>query len=282
VTVPGPGEDRELRDATALVYVTDLERPEIDASDAHHLLEVLRVTGDEPVAVSDGRGSYRMCSLVVDDAGLSRPGLPKSGPSRSGPSRSGPPRSGRPSRSRSRDAHLLPSGAIRTLVAPDVPVTIGFGLPKGDRAEWTIQKLTEIGVDVIVPLLTDRTVVRLDSAECARRGDRFRRVGREASAQSRRVHLPEILDPVRLTELPDAIASIATFAEPGGAPVESGISTVLVGPEGGWSTAELARGTRTVHFADHVLRAETAAIAAAVLLCALRSGIVASPGDRHS
>jgi 16S rRNA (uracil1498-N3)-methyltransferase len=159
-------------------------------------------------------------------------------------------------------------------------VTIGFGVPKGDRAEWTIQKLTEIGVDVIVPLLTDRTVVRLDGAECARRGDRFRRVGREASAQSRRVHLPEILDPTRLTALSGAIASNAAFAEPGGGPIERGISTILVGPEGGWSTGELAAGTRTVHFADHVLRAETAAIAAAVLLCAMRSGIVAAPGDR--
>ncbi len=65
------------------------------------------------------------------------------------------------------------------------------------------------------------------------------------------------------------------FAEPGGAPVTGSLDWVLVGPEGGWTPAELDLAEATVDLGPHVYRAETAAIAAGVLMAALRSGTIA-------
>ena len=158
--------DRALRDAVALVFVDDLSVPQLAATDTHHLTEVLRVGAGESVAVSDGRGSFRLCTAVIehDDPEGDRPSRPRRQQRRGG-----------------RQLTLSLDGPIVTLPSPTPTITVGFGIPKGDRAEWTIQKLTEIGVDVIVPLLTDRTVVRLDPQEAPRRGERFRRVAREAA-----------------------------------------------------------------------------------------------------
>ncbi len=172
---------------------------------------------------------------------------------------------------------LVPTGALVEIPAPSPSITVGFGIPKGDRAEWIIAKLTELGVDRIVPLLTDRTVVRLDATERIHRGDRFRRVAKEAAAQCRRVHLPTIFDPCTLDSMPEPVREIAVIAEPGGGPPGES-TTILVGPEGGWSDRELALDFPKTALSDHILRAETAAVTAAVLMCAARSGIATLSG----
>lgn len=249
----------ELRDAVALVFVDDLERPELAESDAHHLVEVLRVTPDESIAVSDGRGSYRMCTLSATTSDTTKRGGRKR------------------DRIRASDVALGVVGPPCSVPPHTDPVRIGFAIPKGDRAEWIVQKLTELGVDVIVPMLTERTVVRLDPNELARRGARFRRIGREAAAQSRRVRLPEILDPTTFDALAPEIVAGAVLADPDGGPLKAGTATIFVGPEGGWSDAELTCGFERVRIADHVLRAETAAVAAAVLLGAARGSVVTLP-----
>ena len=254
--------DRALRDAVALVFVDDLTAPQLAANDAHHLAEVLRVQAGELIAVGDGRGSFRMCAAAIqpDD-----------------PEGDRAPRPRRQHRRGPRQLTLSLEGAIVTLPPLAPAITVGFGIPKGDRAEWTVQKLTELGVDVIVPLLTDRTVVRLDAPEANRRGERFRRVAREAASQCRRVYLPEVLDPCRFEDLPAAIVDGAVLAEPGAGAIGRA-STVLVGPEGGWSSDELARGLPTVALSTQILRAETAAIVAGALLCASRAGIAELSG----
>jgi 16S rRNA (uracil1498-N3)-methyltransferase len=250
--------ERELREAVALVFVEDLERPQLTEADAHHLVEVLRVSPNESIAASDGGGAYRMCTLGGTEDLAAATG-----------------RSRRKGRSRARASSLRTVGPVKSEPAPVERVTVGFAIPKGDRAEWIVQKLTELGVDVIVPLLTDRTVVRLEADDLLRRGERYRRVGREAAAQCRRVRLPEIFDPTKLSTLPMDLATAAVLAEPGARPIPSGTTAILVGPEGGWSDAELARGFDTVEIAEHVLRAETAAVTSAVLLTAARTGTVA-------
>ena len=160
--------------------------------------------------------------------------------------------------------HIEPEPAFR--------VTVGFGMQKGDRPELTVQKLTELGVDVIVPLLTERTVVRLDARSASLRLERLERVAREAAAQSRRVRLPEVLAPLDLkaacTRFPEA-----HFAEIDGAVFSEDVRCVFVGPEGGWTEQELALHRRHVDLNDAVLRAETAAIAAGVLLCSYRARV---------
>lgn len=158
---------------------------------------------------------------------------------------------------------------------PAPAVTVAFAVVKGQRPEWAVQKLTEIGVDRIVPLLTARSVVRWPPGEAGRQVARLRRVAREAAVQSRRLWLPVI----------EGVTPVAALAaEPGavlahfdGDPPSLDRPVVLVGPEGGWDDAELAAAPGRVGLGPSVLRAETAAMVAGTLLCALRARVV-TPG----
>lgn len=158
---------------------------------------------------------------------------------------------------------------------------MAFAPAKGDRAEWVVQKLTEIGVDDIVVVRAARSVVRWEGGREGAALGRLRRVAAEAMNQSRRVWLPDVRGPVALHALAsDAAASITrapgamALAEPGGAPFGASTTGIAVGPEGGWSEEELALGWPTVSLGDGVLRSETAAVVAAVLLSAQRAGTV--------
>jgi 16S rRNA (uracil1498-N3)-methyltransferase len=255
--VDGPAVDASpadvLRAAEALVYLEDLDELVVDVDDAHHLVDVLRLSMGARVIAGDGAGSWRCCR--VRDMS-------------------------RAARGRQASVGLEPDGPIVSEPAPRAPVAIGFSVMKGERAEWTVQKLSELGVDTIVPLVSERTVVRLDEASARRRGERFRRIAREASAQSRRVRLPEVRDPVALADLMEEVPLFAespaqvVFAEPGGGPLPRGTTMILTGPEGGWAPEEVASGWPRVDLGPQILRAETAAIVAGTILVALRSEIV--------
>ena len=149
---------------------------------------------------------------------------------------------------------------------------MAFGLVKGERPEWAVQKLTEVGVDVIVPMAADRSVVRWDATKAARQHDRLGTIAREAAMQCRRAWLPEIsplTTPAQLAQRPGV-----AMAQHGGGPLTSGTLLVMVGPEGGWSEAESDLAVPMVGLGPHVLRAETAAVVAGTLMCALRAGMV--------
>jgi 16S rRNA (uracil1498-N3)-methyltransferase len=162
---------------------------------------------------------------------------------------------------------LAIDGPIVHVERTEPTITVGFALIKGARPELVVQKLTELGVNRIVGFVTQRSIVRWDHDKRLHHHHRWERVAREAAMQSRQVWLPTI-DPIRpfedVADLPGA-----HLAEPGAAPVDSSVHTVLVGPEGGWTGTEL--GDRpVVGLGPHVLRAETAAFAAAVRMTALR------------
>lgn len=242
----GPAE--ELRRAAALVFVDNLDLPVLDDPDAHHLAHVLRLRAGETVAAGDGRGRWRLCRVA---RATSRGSL-----------------------------SLEPSGPVELAPATEPALTIGFALQKGDRPEWTVQKLTECGIDRIVPLLSARTVVHLDDDGRRRRGERLRRVAREAAGQCRRAHLPEVTDPFSFE---DALALGArgdlTLAEPGAPSLAARVRTLLVGPEGGWSPDELAAAPALAGLGPLVLRAETAALVAGVLLATARGSFTLRVND---
>lgn len=227
----------------AWAFVDDLEELNLAPADAHHLGRVLRLRLGEAVGVSDGAGRWRPC--VVAGAG---------------------------------DVRLEPVGPVVAEPAPHPPVTIGFSLVKGERPELVVQKLTELGVDRILPLAAARSVVRWDPERALRGVVRLRQVAREAAMQARRARLPEVADLA-------TVVAAAQAAGPGGAlcdqdgdsPLTLDRPTLLIGPEGGWGPAELGCGLPRVGLGPTTLRAETAAIAAAVLLCGLRAAIVAAP-----
>lgn len=221
-----------------LAFVEDVDAPTLAEADLHHLQRVLRLRPGAPLTVGDGRGRWRPAVLGVD---------------------------------------VEPSGAVRSWATPAPVLRVGFALVKGDKPELVVQKLTELGVDEIVPFRAARSVVRWDAARSAKAVARLRLVARSAAAQSHRPVLPHVADVVDLADL--AAAPGVAFAERGGRPIRPGDATVLVGPEGGWAPEELALAPDRVALAGHVLRAETAAITAGVLLVAARSaGPATGPG----
>jgi 16S rRNA (uracil1498-N3)-methyltransferase len=217
-----------------LVFVDDLDAPVLSPDDHHHLRRVLRVRTGAPVTVADGVGRWRRARFHESPE---------------------------------------PDSPVYSVEPAQPRLTIAFALVKGARPELVVQKLTELGVDVIVPFVAERSVVRWEPGRDDRHRERLQRVAREAAMQSRRVMRPHV-------------AELATFDDviglPGAAAAERhGVApslehpTMLIGPEGGWSDAERRRLVHSVGLGDLVLRAETAAIAGATLLSALRSGLVA-------
>lgn len=218
----------------AHAFVADLQHPTLDDADRHHLARALRIRAGDPVTVSDGRGGLRECRF---------------------------------------DAELEPVGPITRAPAPEPRLTLAFALTKGERPEWTVQKLTELGIDEIVPFVARRSVVHWDDDRRVRNRDRLRRVAREAAMQSRRTWLPDVTDVLSFDEA--ARRRGAVLADASGSERPSlRYTAVLVGPEGGWDDDERAHGLPAVVLAPSVLRAETAAVAAASMWCALRAGIL--------
>jgi 16S rRNA (uracil1498-N3)-methyltransferase len=157
------------------------------------------------------------------------------------------------------------------------PLTIAFAPVKGDRPEWVVQKLTELGVDRIVPLVTERAVVRWTGGRADKAVERLRKVAREAAAQSRRPWLPEVSEPLTLGTLRGELGSAGiglALAERGGGSPTLDRPAIAVGPEGGWGDNERDLELPRVGLGDGVLRAETAAVVAGTLLAGLRAGVV--------
>jgi 16S rRNA (uracil1498-N3)-methyltransferase len=145
---------------------------------------------------------------------------------------------------------------------------VAFALTKGCKPEIVVQKLTELGIDRIVPFTADRSIAQWEGTRGAKQIERLRRISRAAAMQSRRVWVP-VVDELA-TYVTVAAFDGAVRAERGRMPIAAANKTVLIGPEGGWS--DLERETLgEVGLSDHVLRAETAAVAAATLLVTQRT-----------
>jgi 16S rRNA (uracil1498-N3)-methyltransferase len=220
----------ELAGSAAHVVVDDIGVPALSDADTHHLARVLRLRDGERVTATNGIGSWRWCRWV--------------------------------------GGGLEPEGDVSTVQRPQPEVSVAFAIVKGDRLDWIVQKLTELGVDRVMPLEAERCVVRWDAPKAAAQTERLRRIAREAAMQSRRVWLPVVdtLAPaVDVLSAPEAYRADfgGRMLAPGAA---AGVHTVAIGPEGGWSPGERAVSDRVVALGDTVLRSETAAIAAGVLL----------------
>lgn len=219
-----------------LFYVADVSRPVLSDTDHHHAARVLRCRVGEEVTVCDGAGRWRRCRW--DDGGL-----------------------------------VVVGEAVSETAPPELRC-VAFSPVKGAKPEFVVQKLTELGVERIVVLSTDRSVVRHDATRWARLAERLVAVAREAGMQSRRAFLPSIEVGVEFSEFVAAMPAVV-LADRGGRALSWSDRCIAIGPEGGWSDEERARVTDRVSLAEGVLRAETAAIAAGVLMgvrpCASRN-----------
>jgi 16S rRNA (uracil1498-N3)-methyltransferase len=166
-----------------------------------------------------------------------------------------------------REPVLLPAELLRPQ-RPEPGPTLLLAPIKRPRLEWLLEKVVELGVGRILPVLTERSVVRPEASQ------RLRARVVEAAEQCGRLTVPEIAEPMRLGAAVDAAtaAGLLAFADEagGGAPLIAALEAepldaLLVGPEGGFApperTALLARPrVRPVSLGPLILRAETAAI----------------------
>lgn len=216
----------------------------ITGSDVKHMREVLRMARGDTFIACDSTGTEYNCEL---EAFLDGNAI----------------------------GHVLAQRTGDT--EPLVPVTLLQGIPKGDKMELIIQKNIELGVNTIVPIMMERSVVRFkDDKEKEKKAERWNRIAMEAAKQCGRLKVPQVLRPMTLRE---ALLRL----EPGGlrlVPYEneqelrlkavlrsSGLSSVsfLIGPEGGIAEAELSAlktaGFVSVSLGKRILRTETAGFA---------------------
>lgn len=162
------------------------------------------------------------------------------------------------------------------------PIILVQSILKSEKMDWVIQKSTELGVERIVPILTERVVRRFSSATGKRHQERWQKIALEAAQQSERWDVP-IVSEIQTFEdfcaviCPDKFCLILVERQPSPSlflipfPVQwEGGFTFFVGPEGGWTEAELIRATKSgcqmVSLGQRIFRSETATLAALSLL----------------
>ena len=218
--------------------------------EARHLQTVLRVKPGEQVSLFDGQGRTRRAVIsAVEKHGLS----------------------------------LVADAPVQVCLPPPCRIALFACVSKGNRMDWTVEKAVELGVGRIVPVISDRTVVRLDADDGIAKATRWSRVAEEAARQCGATWLPEIAPPVSFKAcLPIMSQTRPVFVAaltPSAKPLRDALSAFaspppfagwFVGPEGDFTPAELdallAAGAIPVSLGQQVLRTETACLYG---LCAL-------------
>lgn len=214
----------------------------LDADESHHARRVLRLAESDSVEVFDGRGR-------VGEGTIAFP---------------------------SRDSAIVRLTQLRDVPPAATRIELAVAVPKGLRAEDMVNQLSQAGVARFSPLLAERSVVKPGEGK----RERLARAAIESAKQCGRAWLMEVGEPITLeAALRDTTAMKLIAAPPhqGGrdGPLidQSPRVLVLVGPEGGWTDRELALGDAAGavrwRLGPHVMRIETAALAAAVLVANL-------------
>ena len=217
-----------LRNSSAHVFVDSVQAPVLLDDDAHHLSRVLRLRDGESVTCSDGQGAWVACTW--------------------------------------NSGEIEVSGDVVVTEAPSPLLTVAIAPVKGDRTDLVIEKVVEIGIDNIIVLSpVERSVVRWASNKVPQVMDRYSRIARAAAMQSRRVFLPTVSGPVSLANV---TGHGVAFAEPGGTATADAVTTLVIGPEGGFSPSEVGIAPALADLGPSILRAETAAIVGAARMVA--------------
>lgn len=220
----------------------------LPAAGAYHVARVLRMRVGAPLVVFDGNGSDYQAEIVEVDG--------------------------------DKVSVTLHSQAPGTGESP-IRITLVQGVSRSERMDWTLQKATELGAAAVSPVLTARSVVRLDANQAAKKQAHWRGIVVGACEQCGRSKIPPVSLPVslrdyfanvrkdgmRLVLSPSAPASLAGIAS-----LPSRVE-LLIGPEGGLDDDEIAAaqkvGFMPVRLGPRVLRTETAAVVALTVLQAL-------------
>jgi len=172
--------------------------------------------------------------------------------------------------------------ASKSQSEPVINVTLFQGIPKSDKMDFIIQKSVELGVKRIVPLITERTVVRLkDKREVGKKTERWNRISLEAAKQSGRGRIPQVAEPVEFCSAMELCRNMDFSVIPYENCKEPGLKehlqncngkniAVIIGPEGGFTNHEIEQallsGIMPVTLGPRILRTETAALAVMAIL----------------
>ena len=223
---------------------------------AHYLSRVLRVRAGDQVIVFDGKGASGLATVTS---------LSKSGGG----------------------LHL--DGVLEHEPEPSLAITLVQAVAKGEKMDWIVQKATELGASIIYPVITERTVVRLNSDKASRRLQRWQSVVINACEQSNRNHLPVVHEPIplgdalqkcsadkKLVLTLDSNKTLPQFSAP-----KASVSLVI-GPEGGLEEKEIQAavdiGFQRASLGPRTLRTETAAVSSLALVQGLWGDLAFAEG----
>lgn len=217
------------------------DSPTLGPEDSHHCADVLRLETGDRVTLFDGESSVAEAVLTEVHR-----------------------------------KHCRVRIGEKTLTPPlRASITLAQAVPKGKNMDLILQKAVELGASAIAPLLTRRTVVRLDREEAARKQERWQQIALEACKQCGRNQVPAVSQPLALEEFlrePRRGLLLLASLQPGAVTIKEALAkaadhhsvTVLVGPEGDFTPEESAlavqAGALPVTLGPMILRAETAAL----------------------
>ena len=220
----------------------------LSEEEGHHIYKVLRGRRGDRIEVVDGTGRLFIAELLGG-----------------------------------REANIVEERAVED---DDSAVTLYQAVPKGRHMDLVVEKATELGVERIVPLSTERGVVRLSEGKVRR----WRRVAEAAARQSLRLRVPEVGEVVHFSEAVGEAGETGVLLhnEPDLSPLEDVVLGqavgLFVGPEGGWSGKELAMaeesGLRYASLGPYRLRSETAGMVAVARACAVLERTRSGGGSR--
>ena len=222
----------------------DGDKLNVSGGDGHHIRNVLRMKAGEDIEAVDAGGMVYTCRIES----LTPEGVT------------------------ARVLFSEPSGAEL-----ENEITLYMGLPKSDKMELIIQKAVELGAARIVPVVTARTIVKLDAKKAASRRERWQGIAEAAAMQSKRTRIPEVGDVVSFSKaleeaagldrvlIPYECAEDMTYTRSVLKEIPRGASVgVFIGPEGGFEASEVdaarAAGASVITLGRRILRCETAAI----------------------
>ena len=219
----------------------------LDQRQAHHLRDVLRLSAGEPVELFDDAGS--VAAGVIHSISSD---------------------------------HVIVEVQELSPPSEQVSFAVASAVPKGERADWMVEKLSEIGAAEYIPLISERSVV---VPQGKNKLERWRRIATESAKQSRRRGVMRVAEAIPLNAALELVSestsgwyfSTSVAAQPIHQLLpfrETGKLVLFIGPEGGWSESEIEQferhGVVAVQLTTTILRVETAAIAAAAMVaCSL-------------
>ena len=222
----------------------------IDGEEAHHVLDVMRLEDDDKVVVFDGTGNEYTGFIKDTD----------------------------------RKSKRIVVEVVRTetpSLESTSEITLSQAIPKKNKMSYVVEKATELGVKRVIPLITERTIVRPDKASCARKVQRWRKTATQSSKQCGRSDIPEITEITSYKDMAESLDGydLVLFAHLAKETIsikeaitgfKAGKILLFIGPEGDFTPEEVKLlrkdNVRFISLGRRVLRSDTAGLFALSVL----------------